>query len=252
MRFSSDLPGTNTFIAGYCDQNKVYKVSGLSLLIGLNGTILSSKKSAKKHSFYIFFLISRCEWLACGASAVKHLLKNQNFIFKLAKSSRFMKLKHNKSRRFCSTLWPRPAELKTVTLLFVQRVILKWSTRLPNPFFQFSKNFLQITCIWSCKQVSFAPCFAQRLLRRSTSRVTEHCYKIDLRISEVSMDRIRIGYPAGSLRFFWIKIGFGYLFLKKIGSGHLFDFYFTQRNFSITKFPWEWFKMSQMMVLVFS
>jgi len=36
---------------------------------------------------------------------------------------------------------------------------------------------------------------------------------------EVSMDRIRIGYPAGYLQFFWIRIGFGYLFLKKIGSG---------------------------------
>jgi len=41
------------------------------------------------------------------------------------------------------------------------------------------------------------------------------------------MDRIRIGYPAGYFRFFWIRIGFGYLFLKKIGSGsgYLFDFY---------------------------
>jgi len=39
------------------------------------------------------------------------------------------------------------------------------------------------------------------------------------------MDRIRIGYPAGYLRFFRIRIGFGYLFLKKIGSGYLFDFY---------------------------
>jgi len=35
----------------------------------------------------------------------------------------------------------------------------------------------------------------------------------------VSVDRNRIGYPAGCLRFFWIRIGFGYLFLKKIGSG---------------------------------
>jgi len=39
----------------------------------------------------------------------------------------------------------------------------------------------------------------------------------------------RIGYPAGYLRFFWIRIGFGYLFLKKkwirTGSGYLFDFY---------------------------
>jgi len=30
------------------------------------------------------------------------------------------------------------------------------------------------------------------------------------------MDRIRIGYPAGCLRFFWIRIGFGYSFLKKM------------------------------------
>jgi len=37
--------------------------------------------------------------------------------------------------------------------------------------------------------------------------------------SEVSMDKIRIGYPAGYLRFFRIRIGFGYLFLKKIESG---------------------------------
>jgi len=29
----------------------------------------------------------------------------------------------------------------------------------------------------------------------------------------------RIGYPAGYLRFFRISIGFGYSFLKKIGSG---------------------------------
>jgi len=29
------------------------------------------------------------------------------------------------------------------------------------------------------------------------------------------MDRIRIGYPAGYLRFFPIRIGFGYSFLKK-------------------------------------
>jgi len=34
--------------------------------------------------------------------------------------------------------------------------------------------------------------------------------------AEVSIDRIRIGYPAGYLRFFWIKSGFGYLFLKKL------------------------------------
>jgi len=30
------------------------------------------------------------------------------------------------------------------------------------------------------------------------------------------MDRIRIGYPAGYLRFFRIRIGFGYSFLKKL------------------------------------
>jgi len=30
------------------------------------------------------------------------------------------------------------------------------------------------------------------------------------------MDRIRIGYPSGYLRFFWIRIGFGYSFLKKM------------------------------------
>jgi len=29
-------------------------------------------------------------------------------------------------------------------------------------------------------------------------------------MAEVSMDMIRIGYPAGYLRFFWIRIGFGY------------------------------------------
>jgi len=41
------------------------------------------------------------------------------------------------------------------------------------------------------------------------------------------MDRIRIGYPAGYLRFFRIRIGFGYSFLKTngSGSGYWFDFY---------------------------
>jgi len=45
--------------------------------------------------------------------------------------------------------------------------------------------------------------------------------------AEVSMDRIRIGYPAGYLRFFRIRIGFGYSFLKTngSGSGYWFDFY---------------------------
>jgi len=32
------------------------------------------------------------------------------------------------------------------------------------------------------------------------------------------MDKIRIGYPAEHLRFFLIRIGFWYLFLKKFGS----------------------------------
>jgi len=30
-------------------------------------------------------------------------------------------------------------------------------------------------------------------------------------LADVSMDRVRIGYPAGYLRYFWIRIGFGYL-----------------------------------------
>jgi len=46
------------------------------------------------------------------------------------------------------------------------------------------------------------------------------------------MDRIRIGYPAGYLRFFRIRIGFGYTFLKKIGSGQDQDIGLI----SITKF----------------
>jgi len=40
---------------------------------------------------------------------------------------------------------------------------------------------------------------------------------LDLHLPEVSMDRIV--YPAGYLRFFQIRIGIGYLLLKKIGSG---------------------------------
>jgi len=60
------------------------------------------------------------------------------------------------------------------------------------------------------------------------------------------MDRIRIGYPAGYLRFFWMRIGFGYLFLKKIGQDQ--DICLI----SVTKFLWEWFKMSQMVMLLFS
>jgi len=49
------------------------------------------------------------------------------------------------------------------------------------------------------------------------------------------MDGIRTGYPAGYLRFFQIRIGFGYLFLKKIGSGQDQDIYLL----SITKVPGE-------------
>jgi len=64
---------------------------------------------------------------------------------------------------------------------------------------------------------------------------------------EVGMDGIRIGYNAGYLRFCRIRIGFWYSFLKKIGSGQDQDIGLI----SITKFSWEWFKMSQMMVTVF-
>ena len=47
--------------------------------------------------------------------------------------------------------------------------------------------------------------------------------------AEVSMDRIKIGYPAGYLWVFRIRIGFGYSFLNKnwirTGWGYWFDFY---------------------------
>jgi len=46
------------------------------------------------------------------------------------------------------------------------------------------------------------------------------------------MDKIRIGDPAGYLRFFLIRIGFGYSFLKQIGSGQDQDIGLI----SITKF----------------
>ena len=64
--------------------------------------------------------------------------------------------------------------------------------------------------------------------------------------SEVSMDRI--GYPAGYMRFFRIRIGSGYSFLKNFRLRQDQDFCLI----SITKFPGEWFKMSQIMVVVFS
>jgi len=57
-----------------------------------------------------------------------------------------------------------------------------------------------------------------------------------------------IGYPAGCLQFFCIRIGFGYSFLKKNGSGQVQDICLI----SIPKFFWECFKMSHMMVLLFS
>ena len=50
------------------------------------------------------------------------------------------------------------------------------------------------------------------------------------------------------LAIFRIRIEFGYSFLKKIGSGQDQDIGLI----SITKFSWVWFKMSQMMVAVFS
>jgi len=46
-----------------------------------------------------------------------------------------------------------------------------------------------------------------------------------MHLAEVSMDRIRTGYPAGYLRLFWIRIGFGYIFLKKIRSRQDQDIY---------------------------
>jgi len=51
------------------------------------------------------------------------------------------------------------------------------------------------------------------------------------------MDRVKIGYSAGYLWFFWIMIAFGYLFLKENGSGQDQDICLI----SVTKFSWEWF-----------
>ena len=42
-------------------------------------------------------------------------------------------------------------------------------------------------------------------------------------VAEVSMDWNRIGYPAAYLRFFRIRIGFGYSLLKTFGSGQVQD-----------------------------
>jgi len=52
---------------------------------------------------------------------------------------------------------------------------------------------------------------------------------------EVSMDMIRIGYPAGYLRFFRVRIGFGNLLLKNFESRQDRDIGLI----SITKFPGE-------------
>jgi len=35
------------------------------------------------------------------------------------------------------------------------------------------------------------------------------------------MDRNRIGYPVGYMQFFWIRIGSGYLFLKKLDQNRI-------------------------------
>ena len=69
----------------------------------------------------------------------------------------------------------------------------------------------------------------------------------EVHLIEVTMGRIRIGYPAGYVRVFWIRIGFGYSFLKKIRSGQDQDIGLI----SITKFSSEWFKMSKIIVAVF-
>jgi len=66
---------------------------------------------------------------------------------------------------------------------------------------------------------------------------TDHCLihsQLSMRVCppEVSMDRIRIGYPEGYLRYFRIRIGFGYSFLKNIGSRQEQDICLI----SITKF----------------
>ena len=82
-------------------------------------------------------------------------------------------------------------------------------------FIQAESNRSQITCIMVVTESDWMR--IQNLPNRIGCGVkkTESahlCYT-----AEVSMDRI--GYPAGYLRFFWIRIGFGYLFLKKIRSG---------------------------------
>jgi len=94
--------------------------------------------------------------------------------------------------------------------------------------------------------IQFAGCLSGR--RQDKKFWTGYGYPILLSsgnwILVVSMDRIRIGYPAGTCDFF--------------GSGLDLDIHFWKKLdqdiglISVTKFSWEWFKMSQMMVAVFS
>jgi len=51
-------------------------------------------------------------------------------------------------------------------------------------------------------------------------------------LAEVRMNRIRIGYPAEYLRFFRIRIGFRYTFLKNLDQDRIRIFvWFLRRNF---------------------
>jgi len=75
-------------------------------------------------------------------------------------------------------------------------------------------------------------------LRRSGSGPTS--------AADVIMDRIRIWYPPDNCDFLdqnWI-----WIFIFEIGSGQDQDI----RLISETKFPWEWFKTSKIIVVVFS
>ena len=76
-------------------------------------------------------------------------------------------------------------------------------------------------------------------------------FKPDTALAEVSMDRTRFGYPEWYLRFFGSGLDLDIHFWKKLDQDRIRIFtilvWFLLRNFS-----WEWFKMSQMMVAVFS
>jgi len=91
------------------------------------------------------------------------------------------------------------------------------------------------------------------LLRRTRTpvfRFESHANHVPC-VPEVSMDRIRIGYPAGYLRFFRIRIGCGYLFLKKYCI-RIF-LWFQLRNFpeSDSKCHKWWWQYSIFFVVVF-